>query len=52
MTRDEGIRLAVRSIRSAKERDVFSGGKKINIFVIDKNGIEIVKEEKIAEFLK
>ncbi|MEK6888277.1 MAG: archaeal proteasome endopeptidase complex subunit beta [Candidatus Aenigmatarchaeota archaeon] len=52
MTKDEGIRLATRSIRSAKERDIFSGGKKINIFVIDKNGIEIVKEEKIAEFLK
>ena len=52
MTREEGIRVAVRAIRSARERDVFSGGKKINIYVIDKNGIEIVKEEKIAELVK
>ena len=52
MTRDEGVRLAVRAIRSARERDVFSGGKKINILVIDNNGLEWVKEEKVAEFLK
>ena len=52
LTRDEGIRLAVRAVRSARERDVFSGGKKINVAVIDKNGLEWVKEEKIAEFVK
>src|SRR3990167_10603937 len=52
MTRDEGIRLAVRAIRSARERDIFSGGKKINILVIDKNGIEQVKEDKVNELLK
>src|SRR3989338_7285164 len=27
MTREEGIRLAVRAIRSARERDIYSGGK-------------------------
>src|SRR3990167_1783165 len=52
LTRDEGIRLAVRAIRSARERDIFSGGKKINILVIDKNGIEQVKEDKVNELLK
>ncbi len=52
MTKDEGIRLAVRAIRSARERDVMSGGKKINIIAIDKNGIETVKEEKVTEFAK
>lgn len=52
MTKDEGIRLVVRAIRSARERDIFSGGKKINVVVIDKNGPEWVKEEKVAEFLK
>ena len=52
MTRDEGIRLAVRAIRSARERDIFSGGKKISIYVIDKNGIEIVKDEKTLELAK
>ena len=52
MTRDEGVRLAVRAIRSARERDVFSGGKKINILAIDKNGIEWIREDKVNELLK
>jgi len=52
MTRDEGVRLVVRAIRAARERDVFSGGKKINVWVIDKNGIEFVKDEKVLELVK
>lgn len=52
MLRDEGIRLAVRAIKSARERDVFSGGKKINVLVIDRNMLEFVRDEKIAELLK
>ena len=52
MTKDEGVKLVVRAIRSARERDIFSGGKKINVLVIDKNGIEWVKEEKINELVK
>ncbi|MBI5060706.1 MAG: archaeal proteasome endopeptidase complex subunit beta [Candidatus Aenigmarchaeota archaeon] len=51
MARDEGVRLLVRSIRSARERDIFSGGR-INVIVIDKNGLEVVPEEKIREFAK
>jgi proteasome beta subunit len=52
MTKEEGVRLAVRAIRAARERDVFSGGKKITIAVIDRNGIEWIKEEKTAELAK
>ncbi len=52
MTREEGIKLAVRAIRAARERDVFSGGKKITVAVIDRNGIEWIKEERTAELAK
>ncbi len=52
MTREEGIRLAVRAIRSARERDIFSGGKNINIVVIDANGLKFVDKEKIDEIAK
>ena len=52
MLKEDGIRLAVRAIRSARERDVFSGGKKINVLVIDRNGMEFVREEKVTELLK
>ncbi|MBI2173543.1 MAG: archaeal proteasome endopeptidase complex subunit beta [Candidatus Aenigmarchaeota archaeon] len=52
MTREEGIKLVVRAIRSARERDIFSGGKNINVLVIDKNGAQMVDEEKILELAK
>lgn len=52
LTKEEGIKLAVRSIRSARERDVFSGGKDVVVVVIDKNGLEFVDKEKIDEILK
>lgn len=52
MTRDEGIRIAVRSIRSARERDVFSGGRDINVIVIDKDGVKSVDKERIKEIAK
>ena len=52
MLKEDGIKLAVRAIRSARERDVFSGGKKINVLVIDRNGMEFVREEKVTELLK
>jgi len=52
MSREEGIKLAVRSIRSARERDIFSGGKNIVVAVIDKNGLEFVQKERIDEIAK
>lgn len=50
--KEEGIRLAVRAIRSARERDVFSGAKKIRVLVIDKDGLQWVDEAKIQEIAK
>ncbi|MBI2233079.1 MAG: archaeal proteasome endopeptidase complex subunit beta [Candidatus Aenigmarchaeota archaeon] len=50
--REEGIRIAVRAIRSARERDVFSGGRDINVIVIDKDGLRLVDKEKIKEIAK
>lgn len=52
MTREEGIRLAVRAVRAARERDVFSGGKDINVLVIDKDGMQYVDKEKVKELAK
>ncbi len=52
MSREEGIKLVVRAIRSARERDIFSGGKNINVLVIDKNGAQMVDEEKVIELAK
>ena len=52
MAKDEGVKLAVRAIRAAAERDVFSGGKDINVAIIDKDGIQYADREKIKELAK
>ena len=52
LTREEGIKLAVRSIRSARERDVFSGGRDIVVVTIDKDGLKFVDKEKTKELAK
>ncbi len=49
MTKEEGMKLAVRAIKSAKERDIASGGTKINMLVITKDGSEFISEEKLRE---
>ena len=51
MTKEEGIKLVVKAIRSARERDVFSGGK-IQVCVITKDSLEFVDDAKIDEILK
>lgn len=52
MLKEEAVKLAVRSIRSARERDIFSGGKEIVVVAIDKNGVEFVNKDKIKELAK
>jgi len=51
MSLDEGTKLAIRSIRSAIERDVASGGRAIDVATITKDGIKIARFEleKIAK---
>ncbi len=40
MSSDEGAKLAVRAIRAAVERDIASGGKAIDVCVINKSGVK------------
>lgn len=51
MTKEEGLRLAARAINSARERDIFSGGR-IQAVVITSTGMETVPFEKLAELAK
>ena len=52
LTKEEGTRLAVRAIRAARERDVFSGGESITVVTIDNSGVKFADKEKIKEFAK
>ena len=51
LTKEEGVKLVVKAIRSSRERDIFSGGK-IQVCVITKDGLEFVGDDKINEILK
>lgn len=42
---DEASKLALRAIRSAIERDIGSGGKAIDVAVINKDGIKITRHD-------
>lgn len=40
MSKEEVVKLAVDAIKAARERDVFSGGKRIDVAIITEKGIE------------
>ena len=52
MNEQEAIELAVRAIRVAMERDAASGGKGIDIAIMDKKGFRYVDEKKINEIME
>lgn len=45
MTAEEGVKLAVRAIRAAVERDMASGGKAIDVCVITKDGVKFSRHD-------
>ena len=49
ITTEEGGKLAVRAIRAAIERDIGSGGKAIDVAVINKDGIKITRNELVKK---
>ncbi|WP_296804413.1 proteasome subunit beta [uncultured Methanobrevibacter sp.] len=51
LTTDEGIEIAIRAIRAAAERDTYSGNGYL-VAKVDKNGFEMLDNEKINEILK
>jgi proteasome beta subunit len=52
MTVEEGVRLIARSLRAARERDAFTGGKTIDIVIVNSSGIEWVSQNKIQKLLQ
>lgn len=49
---DECKKLAVRAVRAAVERDIASGGKGIDVAVIDKDGFRLLKEAEVEKILE
>lgn len=51
MTVDEATALVVRAIKTAIERDIGSGGKEIQVAVIDKNGFRELSKQDLKKYL-
>lgn len=55
MSTEDAIRIIIRALKAAKERDVFTGPqdpKAIDVAVITKKGVEFLTEEKIGKLFK
>jgi len=51
MSLEEAVALVVKAIKTAIERDIASGGKDINIAVIDKSGYRELSPQEIKKYL-
>ena len=52
MSQKEAIELAVKAVRSATNRDIYSGGDNVTIVVFDKAGYEVVDPIEIEKIVK
>jgi len=51
MSVDEAVGLIIRAIKTAIERDIGSGGKEIQVAVIDKNGYRELSKQDLKKYL-
>ena len=51
MTVEEAVALVVKAIRTAIERDIGSGGKEIQVAIIDKNGYRDLTPQELKKYL-
>jgi len=52
MDADEAKKLVIRAIRAARERDIATGGRTIDVIIIDSKGYHKVPEEEIEKIAK
>ena len=48
---EEAVALAIKAIRAAIERDIGSGGKDIQVAVIDKNGFRELSKQELKKYM-
>jgi proteasome beta subunit len=52
MDEKNAIALAIKAIVSSKERDIYTGGRSISVFVIDRKGVKELEENKVKEYVE
>jgi proteasome beta subunit len=48
---EEAVKIAINAVKVARERDIASGGKSIDVAVIDKNGFRELNESQIKKLI-
>jgi len=48
----DGVKLAVRAVKAAVERDIASGGKGFDVAVITKEGVKLLSDEEIKKIVE
>lgn len=51
MSEDDSVKLAIKSVKCAMERDIASGGKEISVAIINKNGYKELSQQDIKKFM-
>lgn len=52
LTIEQGMKLVAKAILASKRRDIFTGGIGINIFLIDKHGVQEIEENKVRKIVE
>lgn len=52
LSREDAVNLAIESVKAAAERDVYSGGKRIQVAIITKEGVELLKKKEVENIAK
>jgi len=52
MSSEEAIRLGVRAIEAGKRRDIYSGGKSVTVFVIDRQGVREIPQSQVLKLVQ
>ena len=52
MSAEDAIKLGVRAIEAGKRRDIYSGGKSVTVFVIDRQGVRELPQSQVQKYIQ
>lgn len=52
MSIDDGMKLLVKALKAARERDIYTGGHSVDIVTITRSGVRFTPRDKVKELLK
>ena len=52
MSEEEGVALAVKAVRASTKRDIYSGGKSIQIMIVNNSGVRELSEKEVESYIQ